>query len=102
MTPRRNAPKPPPEVFFFAAAVVFLAGGLERVLLVVRLLEERVEVRDAMLLRVSGGGDRTGLRNAGPGAQRPRATHDGACVTRVTARPCKRQVRSTATSRNCR
>ncbi len=40
-----------------------LARGLERVLLL-RVLEERVEVRDAMFLRVSAGGDRTGLRNA--------------------------------------
>ena len=91
-------------VFFVDLAedlVDVLAGGLERVLLL-RVLEERVEVRDAMFLRVSAGGDRTGLRNAGPGAQRTGATHDGACVTRVTARPCKRQVRSTATSRNCR
>lgn len=64
ITERRNAPNPwgcLPAGFFAGA---FFAGGLERADLLLRVPEVLVDVREAMLLTVSGTCDRTVLRNS--------------------------------------
>ena len=64
ITDRRNAPKPwgcLPAGFLAGA---FFVGGLERGDLLLRVPEVLVDVREAMVLTVSGAHDRTRLRNS--------------------------------------
>ena len=64
MTARTNLPKPPEELPAGFLAGAFFAGGLERVVLLVRVPEARVVVREAMFTRVSGTSDKARLRNS--------------------------------------